>query len=383
MSIVVPAYNAMPYLTRSIESALGQTIGHDDMEIIVVDDGSTDDSGDEADRFAAAHPKVVRAVHQPNSGGPGAPRNTALDIATGKYVFFLDADDYLGPEAIERMVAMAEENGSDVVLGKMVGVAGRRVPKVMFKKTRRKVSLYGSEVYWTLSPLKLFRRELVENLGLRFPVGAAFGEDQPFVAKAYINARVISVVADYDCYYATRRPDANGVTLKTARESGVASRLESLLRMFTLLKAELPAGNHRDLLMRRHMEKGLQGLLWHMTKEPDPQARRQAFDAVAPTVVAWSKSRVALGMPADLRRQFALIEAGQLDAVLSHVTARVRKLDTWGTLGFDPSTLREPSLGLRVRLRTLGPRVTLRTSLRELRKNPRKVVRRVGRAIGR
>jgi len=379
----VPAYNAMPYLTRAIESALGQTIGHDELEIIVVDDGSTDDTGDEADRFAAAHPKVVRALHQPNSGGPGAPRNTALDMATGKYLLFLDADDFLGAEAAERMVAMAEENGSDVVLGKMVGVDGRRVPKAMFRKTHKKVGLYSSKVYWTLSPLKLFRRELVENLGLRFPVGSAFGEDQPFVAKAYINARVISVVADYDCYYASRRPDLNGVTLKSARESGVASRLESLLRMFTLLKAELPPGNHRDLLLRRHMEKGLQGLLWHMTKEPDPQVRQHAFDAVAPTVVAWSKSRVALGMPADLRRQFALIEAGQLDAVLSHVTARVRRLDTWGTMGFDPATLQSPSLGLRVQLRTMGPRVTLRTSLRELRKNPRKVVKRVGRAIGR
>lgn len=379
----MPAYNAMPYLTRSIESALGQTIGHDALEIIVVNDGSTDDTGDEADRFAAAHPKVVRSLHQPNSGGPGAPRNTALDMATGKYVLFLDADDFLGPEAAERMVGMAEENNSDVVLGKMVGVDGRRVPKIMFKKTRKKVGLYSSKVYWTLSPLKLFRRELIENLGLRFPVGSAFGEDQPFVAKAYINARVISVIGDYDCYFATRRPDLNGVTLKTARESGVASRLESLLRMFTLLKAELPPGNHRDLLLRRHMEKGLQGLLWHMTKEPDPQVRQAAFEAVAPTVVAWSKSRVALGMPADLRRQFALIEAGQLDAVLSHVTSRVRKLDTWGAMGFDPATLQEPSLGLRMQLRTMGPRVTLRTSLRELRKNPRKVVKRVGRAIGR
>ncbi|HEY1179850.1 MAG TPA: glycosyltransferase family A protein, partial [Phytomonospora sp.] len=329
VSIVVPAYNAMPYLTRSIESALAQTIGHDDLEVIVVDDGSTDDTGDEADRFAAAHPKVVRSVHQPNSGGPGAPRNTALDVATGKYVFFLDADDYLGPEAIERMVATAEENGSDVVLGRMVGVDGRRVPRAMFKKSRGKVSLYASKVYWTLSPLKLFRRELIENLGLRFPVGAAFGEDQPFVAKAYINARVISVVADYDCYYATKRPDRNGVTFKTARESGVASRLESLLRMFTLLKAELPAGRDRDLLLRRHMEKGLQGLLWHMSKEPDPQVRQHAFDAVAPTVVAWSKSRVALGMPADLRRQFALIEAGELEAVLSHVVTRTRRAATW------------------------------------------------------
>lgn len=66
-------------------------------------------------------------IRQENSGGPSSPRNVGLGKATGRYVFFLDADDRLGPEALERMVAMADRNGTDVVLGKVEGI--NRVPR--------------------------------------------------------------------------------------------------------------------------------------------------------------------------------------------------------------------------------------------------------------
>src|SRR5688572_27634185 len=120
VSVVVPVWNVVPWLDQCLASVEQQTLGTRDLELIAVDDGSTDGSGDMLDAFARDRPWVT-VVHQANSGGPGAPRNVGMDLARGRYLFFLDADDYLGDEALERLVAMAERNQSDIVLGRVVG----------------------------------------------------------------------------------------------------------------------------------------------------------------------------------------------------------------------------------------------------------------------
>ena len=139
------------------------------MEVVVVNDGSTDGTGQEVDTWDARYPGLFRVVRAEGSGGPATPRNTALDIARGRYVFFLDADDYLGVEALERLLFAAETYGSDVVLGRMRGDGGRGVPESMFKESQPDADLFESRVFWTLAPLKLFRRDLIEQHGLRFP----------------------------------------------------------------------------------------------------------------------------------------------------------------------------------------------------------------------
>ena len=124
VSVVIPVFNAMPYLHELLESLAGQDLPDDAYEVIAVNDGSTDDSGAELDAFAERHPNV-RVVHQENTGWPGGPRNRGLDLARGRYVFFADADDLLGPEALRRLVAFADEHGSDVIVPRMVGLNGR------------------------------------------------------------------------------------------------------------------------------------------------------------------------------------------------------------------------------------------------------------------
>lgn len=127
VTVVVGAYEAMPYLIRCLESVETQTIGADRIEIVAVDDGSTDGTGEYLEEFAARSKVPTRVIRQKNSGGPSGPRNVGLGLARGRYVFFLDADDYFGDEALERMVTMADRAGTDVVLGKVVGVnRGRR-----------------------------------------------------------------------------------------------------------------------------------------------------------------------------------------------------------------------------------------------------------------
>jgi CDP-glycerol glycerophosphotransferase len=282
VSVIIPVCNVEPYLRECLDSVLGQTIGLARIEVIAVDDGSTDGSGVLLDEYAASHPEI-RAFHEPNSGGPGRPRNVGLDHATGTYVFFLDADDYLGPEALERLVGMAERNATDIVLGKMVGVAGRPVPTRAFCRTRARATL--DTVYGTLTVLKLFRRALIERLGLRFTEGMAGGEDAPFTARAYFEADGISVVADYDCYYCRARPDSQSRG-GGGRKDDLVQVLGGFSSRMELVARYRRPGPGRDRLMIRHVLDVVRPFSQQWLDLP-PDERRRVFDAAAALIRRW------------------------------------------------------------------------------------------------
>jgi glycosyltransferase involved in cell wall biosynthesis len=101
VTVVVLVFNTMPYLTATLDSLVRQTLitrdgGSHRLEVVAVDDGSTDGSGAELDRYAEQHPGLFTVIHEVNSGGPASPCNVGLEHAHGRYVFFLGADDYLG-----------------------------------------------------------------------------------------------------------------------------------------------------------------------------------------------------------------------------------------------------------------------------------------------
>lgn len=245
VTVIVAVYNTMPYLTTCLTSLVEQSIGLERMEVIAVDDGSTDGSGKELDRFADLYPGTVRVMHQPNSGGPAAPSNRALDVAAGRYVYFIGSDDYLGPEALERLVKAADEYGSDVVVGKMVGVNGRWVQD--FKSTEPDIRL-DSELARSLNNCKLFHRELIERHGLRYREDMPVCSDQPFTIEACVRARRISVLADYDYYYAVRRTDASNITYRTALRTHLECGAEVLRFAADLMEP----GPDRDAVLTRH-----------------------------------------------------------------------------------------------------------------------------------
>ncbi|MEV6654306.1 glycosyltransferase [Streptomyces sp. NPDC051219] len=219
VTVVVAVYNTMPALTECLESLVKQSIGLDRMEIVAVDDGSTDGGGKELDRYAERYPGTFKVIHQANSGGPAAPSNRALDVATGRYVFFVGSDDYLGRKALQRMVAMADRHDSDIVLGKMVAVGDRSIPRAVFRSTQASIPLIGSGALYAISNTKLYRRALIEKHGLRFSEKLPVSSDMPFTLEAYVRAKTISVVADYDCYYAVRRTDDSNITYRARFEN--------------------------------------------------------------------------------------------------------------------------------------------------------------------
>jgi hypothetical protein len=313
VSVIIAAYNAMPYLTRCITSVAEQSIGQDELEVIVVDDGSTDGTATELERLASSYPALMRVIRQANSGGPSAPRNVGLDQARGQFVFFLDADDYLGPEALGRMVAMAEENGTDVVLGKMVGVGGRGAPKTMFQRNQPKTDVFSSRVYWTLNPMKLFRRELLERHHLRFPTDLSIGEDQLFVGAAYLHASGISVLADYDCLFWVLRDDEGNITRRT---SGSEPRLRFLPRMVDLILENVPPGPRRDHLAHRHLTVEVQQLLSDQLAFESRETQQKMLDQLAETIEPLWHDGMSDQLSAMARLRLHLLRHRMLDEIL-------------------------------------------------------------------
>jgi poly(ribitol-phosphate) beta-N-acetylglucosaminyltransferase len=314
VTVIVAVYNTMPYLTRTLKSVLSQSIGADRIELIAVDDGSTDSSGAELDRWAARHPDTVTVVHQPNSGGPAGPSNRALDLATGRYVFFLGADDYLGAEALERLVATADELDADIVLGRLVGANGRHVNQRVFQRGNRDdITLLDSALPWALSNTKLFRRSMIERLGIRFPETQRSGSDQPFTMRAVVAARRIAVRADYKFYYAVRRNDSSNITYGTPVE-GFLRDAAALMDAAADVIAD-PAA--RERVLHRHFSWEVAKLLGDrfLAAGPDEQLRVQ--EGVRKLADAYLTEAIRADLEVHRRIPISVAQHGTVDDVIA------------------------------------------------------------------
>ena len=108
LTVTVPCYNSAKYMANALDSLLS---GGDEIDIVIIDDGSTDDTGRIADEYERAHPGVVRAVHQPN-GGHGAGINRGIDLAQGLYFKVVDSDDRVEPEALKKLIDVLREQSA-------------------------------------------------------------------------------------------------------------------------------------------------------------------------------------------------------------------------------------------------------------------------------
>lgn len=188
VSIIVPCYNHAEWLSCALESGLAQI--YPSIEIIVVDDGSTDGSAEIMREFASRWPERVRAAIQTNQGASAA-RNRAFDLSHGEYIQYLDADDYLRPEKITEQVECIESTGADVVFGPwqyhrhpadgsdfLAEIDTRVIPDDLI--------LAMLDGWWIPPVAALQRRTLVESLG-GFDEAFRDGEDTIFYFQAAVN----------------------------------------------------------------------------------------------------------------------------------------------------------------------------------------------------
>lgn len=228
LSIIVPVYKAEEYLGECVDSLLSQTI--DDYEIILVDDGSPDNSGKIADEYAAANPDMIRVLHIDN-GGQGRARNFALDIAKGDFVGFVDSDDWVTHDMYEKMYTRAAETGADVVVCDfMERFADGRESMLPASLQDNWLGSAGS------SCNKIFRRSLVG--ALRFPVGLWY-EDFYFSAVMLLRSKHTEFIAEP--LYIYRRGQES-----TMHNNNAAKNLDMLTIMDMLEKEMVPAGYKDD-----------------------------------------------------------------------------------------------------------------------------------------
>lgn len=199
LSVVVPVYNVAPYVADSLDSVLRQRV-RGGVEVIVVDDGSTDGSADIVEEYAARH-EQVQVFHQPNSGVSIA-RNLALEHATGELLTFVDPDDELPADAWKAMLRTLDRTGSDFVVGKAERLEGERRFVTPLMERNHRVERLGiaiedqplmlADVFvWN----KIFRREFWDRAGITFPERTRY-QDQPALTQAFLAARSFDVLTD-------------------------------------------------------------------------------------------------------------------------------------------------------------------------------------------
>lgn len=329
VSVILPVFNSIDYVREAIQSVRDQTIDPGAVEIIAIDDGSTDGSDAVLAELAAEDPRLT-VLTQENSGTAGGGRNPGISRATGEFIFFLDSDDRLTHDALRRMVEVAESEGSDVVLGKMSSTDKRHAPASMFKRTVLDAHLLRDNVFNTLGPTKLIRRDLIERLGLRFPEDQKVGEDQPFMAAVYLNARKVSVLADMDYYIIRHRTDGSNLTQS---KQNALSHLTIAVRLAQAIETHTEPGEFRDGLLRRPFS-------WPMKRVLDarwPKLTRKKQAHLAETFRAEIAHLYGHGVrrliSAEHRVALDLLAAEDLDAVtayISELTSGVPARTVWG-----------------------------------------------------
>lgn len=238
ISVIVPVYNVEKYLAESLESIAGQT--YRNLEILVVDDGSTDGSGAICDEFAKRDPRF-RVYHKPN-GGAASARNLALREARGEYLAFVDSDDVLEADAYAFMVQELEAHRVDVVQGAFVDwYADESVQQVILDEPRQFTAQEYMERYtydWTGGLLwdKLYRRKLFD--GVFFEEGHII-DDEFFTYQGIMNASSIRYVPRIVYHYRKRR---SSVTISDATQKRIImDKLDYLVKRRRNVLARFPA----------------------------------------------------------------------------------------------------------------------------------------------
>lgn len=237
ISVIMPVYNVEKYLKQSIESVCNQT--YDKLQIILIDDGSTDNSGLICDAYAQRDDRII-VIHQKN-GGAASAKNAGLKVATGEYLAFVDSDDYLESDAYAFMMMYMEKHNSDIIQCGFYNVfCDNREKQLNFSReeeysTCSYLALFTKE--WTCALLwdKLYRRKVFK--GIYFEEGHKI-DDEFFTYKGVMNSKKI-VRVPYVTYNYRQR--LSGVMLsKESQEKIIMDTVEYLLIRRKIVTEKFP-----------------------------------------------------------------------------------------------------------------------------------------------
>lgn len=230
VSIIVPIYNCEKYLHKCIDSLLAQTLPN--IEIILIDDGSTDNSGNICENYANNH-KNIKVFHQQNSG-PAKARNIGLENANGEYIGFVDSDDYISPDMYETLYNLAIKNNIDVVTGDYYTVTDNQkshsgkfnIPsnRVINSDEISKILMNANEsrILW-FAVKGIYRLEIIKNNSIVFPK-MKLGEETIFILEFLLSASSMYYI-DKPFYFYEQTPDS---LTRTKYKENLLPQLEKL-----------------------------------------------------------------------------------------------------------------------------------------------------------
>ena len=257
VSVIMPVFNIEPYLEVSILSVLTQS--HTHLELIIVNDASTDNSMDIINKYAKIDDRVRVVDLEFNTlGGAGIPSNIGVDIATGEYIAYADSDDILDRYAIEKMCSMANATGAEVVIGDFCnfGEDDRKIVKAYDKGNwnglplNKAFSPQEHPSIFRLSPVpwrKMYKRDFLNKNKIRFPEGDYFFEDNPLHWFTISKAKSVALL-DYVIAY--HRMGREGQTMSAAnfKLSAHFCHQNTVREFFKLNKSTIPAIYWKELL---------------------------------------------------------------------------------------------------------------------------------------
>ncbi len=278
LSIIVPTYNAESYLEKCIHSILEQT--HGDWELILVDDGSVDDSGAICDK-AAARDDRIKVIHKKNEGLICA-RITGIEAATGEFLSFVDADDWVDTCFLERLMECMESTGADIVISGCVNEQKdvsanetNRIPAGIYEKEGlaasfipRMLHYQGFYQFGVLPYLcnKLFRRELLKQFYKDIDTKIYDGEDVAVVYPYLLSSSKVAVIED--CMYHYRIHETSISTQKGDRF------YENVSRLYLHLNTQFQRSEHYPVMLPQ-LNQYMRRMVW--LGIPEEMKKREGY----------------------------------------------------------------------------------------------------------
>jgi len=211
VSVIVPVYNVEKYLRKCLDSLVNQTL--EDIEIIAVDDGSTDSSIDIIKEYAEKHSNIK--YYQKENGGLSDARNFGLKMATGKYIAFLDSDDYVDKDIYKKMYDKAKKEDSDIVECNFYWAYDKKNKEDIGQKYRGTSEIIEKArvIAWN----KLYKKEILDRAKVEFPKGLRY-EDVEFFYKLVPYIEKVSFIKEPLIYYVQRKASLINTQNKSTRD---------------------------------------------------------------------------------------------------------------------------------------------------------------------
>lgn len=267
VSIIVPVYNVEKYLKKCLDSLINQTLK--EIEIIIVNDGSTDNSELIIKIYTENYPDKIKVINKEN-GGLSDARNYGIPYATGEYIAFLDSDDYVELDTYEKMYNKAKEDDSDLVECDFIWEYPdrKKVDTGKIYKNKKEMLTYARVVAWN----KLIKRSLIEEHKMEFPKGLRY-EDVEFFYKMVPYYNKVSFVKEPLIHYIQRSSSISNTQNERTKE--IFTIMDNVIKyykennLYEEYKTELEYTYARLLLCSS---------LFRITKIEDAKIRKQLLD---------------------------------------------------------------------------------------------------------